>query len=199
LKVVKYSTILPNPELKMPKWFYGAGLSVILAATVAGAFVWYTARPSSYDECVLSEIRSQSDSMLFSVQRVCAVRFRKESELPLSYLKEEVDIMMLPDFKKDPGVVMAGSQNFDDPPMVFTVVKNDTDYEVTRARIKYSHNWELDCGRISEKDWHDGPELVFKDNVANVNMAGEYDEKTKLHRAPFCYQYVKLWGVPRKR
>jgi hypothetical protein len=74
------------------------------------------------------------------------------------------------------------------------VIKNDTDYEITHARIKYSHNFEVDCSRISDEDWHDGPEFIFKNNVANVNMPGEYDEKTKLHRAPMCYQYVSLWG-----
>jgi hypothetical protein len=130
---------------------------------------------------------------------MCAVRFRKEDELPLSYLAEKVEVRMLPDFEKDPGVVIMGSKNFDNPPMVFTIVKNDTDYEITRARIKYSHKWELNCSRISDEDWDEGPELVFKDRVANVNMPGEYDEKTQLHRAPFCYRYVKLWGIPRKQ
>lgn len=173
-------------------------LSVVVAAIVAGVVIWYTERPSSYDECIVSEMRGQSGAMMYSVQRVCAVRFRKD-ELPLSYLGEKVNIRMLPDFEKDPGVVLMGSKNFDNPPMVFTIVKNDTDYEITRARIKYSHKWDADCSRLSGEDWHDGPELVFKDRVANVNMPGEYNAETKLHRAPFCYQYVELWGVPRKQ
>jgi hypothetical protein len=193
-KLKRNSRILPISELKMPKWFYGAAFSVLVAALLASAFVWYTARPSTYDECVVSEMRGQLPLMMYSVQKVCAVRFRKEDELPLSYLKEKIEVRMLPDFDKDSGVVLMGSEHFDDPPMVFTVIKNDTDYEITHARIKYSHNFEVDCSRISDEDWHDGPEFIFKNNVANVNMPGEYDEKTKLHRAPMCYQYVSLWG-----
>jgi len=46
--------------------------------------------------------------------------------------------MMLPDFDKNPGVVMMGSKNFDKPPKVVRVVKNESDYEVTRAHMKHS-------------------------------------------------------------
>lgn len=172
---------------------------MVVAAVIAGGFVWYLERPSSYDECVLSEMRGQSPAAMYTVQKVCAVRFRKEEELPLSYYGDRIDISMMPDFEKDPGVVMAGSKNFDNPPMIFTVTKNDTEYDVTRARLKVSHKWEMDCTKIPPSDWIDGPDLVFKDNVANVNMPGEFDEKTKLHRAPFCYRYTGIWGVPRKQ
>jgi len=92
---------------------------------------------------------------------------------------------------------MAGSRNFDNPPMVFTIAKNDTDYEITRVHVKYSHKWEVDCSIIADDDWHDGPELIFN-GVANANMPGEYDPEKKLHRAPFCYQYTKIYGTLRK-
>jgi hypothetical protein len=62
----------------MPRRFYGATLSVV-AAAVAGAFVWYTDRPSSYDECVVSEMRGQSPQIMYVIQKVCAVRFHKMS------------------------------------------------------------------------------------------------------------------------
>lgn len=183
----------------MFRWFVGITLSVIVAAIIAGGLVWYLDRPGSYDECVVSEMRGQSQIAMFTVQKVCAVRFRKEEELPLSYLRNQIDIRMLPDFDKDPGVVMMGSKNFDNPPMIFTVTKNDTDYELTRARVKVSHKMEMDCSAIEEGDWMDGPELIFKDKIANVNMPGVLDERSKLHRAPFCYRYTGLWGTPRKQ
>jgi hypothetical protein len=183
----------------MFRWFVGITLSVIVAAVVAGSLVWYLNRPGSYDECVVSEMRGQSQIAMYMVQKVCAVRFRKEEELPLSYFRKQVDILMMPDFDKDPGVVMAGSMNFDNPPMIFTVTKNDTDFEITRAHVRVSHKWEMDCSAIADNDWFDGPELIFKNNVANVNMPGKLDEKTKLHRAPFCYRYVGIWGTPRKQ
>jgi hypothetical protein len=86
----------------MPRFVYSAALSVIFAALVAGAFVWYNDRPSSYDECVVSEMRGQSAQIMYAVQKVCAVRFHKEDELPLSLLSGgKLDFMMLPDFDKD--------------------------------------------------------------------------------------------------
>ncbi|WP_139372810.1 hypothetical protein [Nitrobacter vulgaris] len=183
----------------MFRWFVGITLSVIAAAVIAGGVVWYLDRPSSYDECVVREMRGQPSVAMYTVQKVCAIRFRKEEELPLSYLGKGLDISMMPDFDKDPGVVLMGSKNFDNPPMIFTVTKNDTDYEITRAHVKVSHKWEADCSVIADGDWFDGPELIFKNNVANVNMPGELDEKTKLHRAPFCYRYTGIWGTPRKQ
>ncbi|WP_156447363.1 hypothetical protein [Bradyrhizobium yuanmingense] len=180
----------------MFRLFVGIALSVVV---VAGGAVWYFDRPSTYDECVVNEMRGQSQVAMFTVQKVCAVRFRKEDELPLSYFRDRIDISMMPDFDKDPGVVLMGSKNFDNPPMIFTVTKNDTDYELTRARIRVSHKMELNCSEIEEEEWKDGPELIFKNQVANVNVPGVLDEKSKLHRAPFCYRYTGIWGVPRKQ
>ncbi len=183
----------------MLRWLFGIALSVIVAAVAAAAVVWYLDRPASYDECVVNEMRGQPSVAMYTVEKVCAIRFRKEDELPLSYLGKSVELNMLPDFDKDPGVVMAGSKNFDNPPMVFTIARNDTDYEITRIHVKYSHKWEVDCSRIAKEDWRVGPELIFKNSVANANMPGEYDPEKRLHRAPFCYQYTKIFGTPRKR
>jgi len=183
----------------MFRWLLGITMSVIVAAVVAGGVVWYLDRPGSYDECVVSEMRGQSQIAMFTVQKVCAVRFRKEDELPLSYFGEKVDISMMPDFDKDPGVVMMGSKNFDNPPMIFTVTKNDTEYDITRVHVKVSHKMEMDCSSIKDSDWKDGPELIFKDKIANVNMPGVLDERSKLHRGPFCFRYTGIWGTPRKQ
>jgi len=182
----------------MPRWVFGVSLSVIVAAMVAGAFVWYIDRPSSYDECVVSEMRGQSSSMILTVSKVCAVRFGKEEELPLSYLKTKVDFMRLPDFDKDPGVAMAGGR-LEKAPWVVTVTKNETDYEITRVRMKHSFAFEVDCSRIDDKDWRDGPEFTFSKGTANVIMPTKLVEETKLYRVPFCYQYVNIWGTPRKQ
>src|SRR5260370_25097575 len=114
----------------MLRWLVGVTLSVIVSAVVAGGVVWYLDRPGTYDECVVSEMRGQSQIAMYTVQKVCAVRYRKEDELPLSYLGKQINIRMMPDFDKDPGVVLAGSRNFDNPPLIFTVTKNDTDYEI---------------------------------------------------------------------
>ena len=187
------------PELQMPRWFYGIALGVIVAALAGEAFVWYHDRPSSYDECVLSEMRGQSSATMYVVQKVCAVRFHKEDELSLSYLGKSIEIRELPDFDKDPGVVMAGSKNWDNPPWIFTITKNETSYDITRARIRYSHKPSVECTDIADEDWHDGPEVVFKDNVANVNMPGELDPQTKLHRSPWCWRYMRIFGTPRKQ
>lgn len=94
---------------------------------------------------------------------------------------------------------MMGSSNFDNPPMIFSVTKNDTEYEVTRAHVKISHKMEMDCSLIADDEWIDGPELIFKNEVANVNMPGILDEKSKLHRALFCYRYTNIWGTLRKQ
>lgn len=77
---------------------------------------------------------------------------------------------MLPDFDKDPGVILMGSKNFDKPPMIITVSINETDYEITRAHMKHSFEFEADCSNISEDKWEDGPEFTFSNGVANVNM-----------------------------
>lgn len=183
----------------MLRWLLGITLSLIVAAAVAGGAVWYLDRPATYDECVVSEMRGQSSAAMYMVEKVCAARFRKEDELPLSLFRKQIDISMMPDFDKDPGVVMMGSKNFDNPPMIFTVTKNETEWEITRAHLKVSHEWEMDCSVIADDDWFDGPELIFRNNVANVSMPGELDEKTKLHRAPFCYRYTGIWGTPRKK
>jgi hypothetical protein len=123
----------------MSKWLYSAALVVICAILVGEVFVWYHQSSSSYDECVVSEMRGQSASMIYAVSKVCAVRFHKEDELPISYLASgKLDFMMLPDFDKDPGVIMMGSKNFEKPPMVITILKNETDYEITRAHMKHS-------------------------------------------------------------
>lgn len=183
----------------MPKWVYGVMLSVIVAALAGEIFVWYHERPSSYDECVVSEMRGQSPQVMYVIQKVCAVRFHKEDELPLSLLNGKLDFSMLPDFDKDPGVIMMGSKNFDKPPMVITVSKNETDYEITRARMKHSFKFEMDCSRIPDGEWGDGPEFSFSNGVANVAMPSVFDEERKLHRPPFCYQYVKIWGTPHKQ
>jgi hypothetical protein len=184
----------------MPRLVYGVTLSVVFAALVAGAFVWYIARPSSYNECVVSEMRGQAAQMLYEVSKVCGVRFRKEEELPLSYLARGLlDFRMLPDFDKDPGVVMMGSENFEKPPMIITVTKNETDYDITRARMKHSFKFEMDCSRLSDDDWEDGPEFIFSGAVANVAMPAVYDKETKLHRPPFCYKYLKIWGTLRNQ
>jgi hypothetical protein len=183
----------------MFRWFIGTTLSVIVAAVIAGGFVWYMDRPGTYDECVVSEMRGQSQVAMYTVQKVCAVRFRKEEELPLSYLREMLDLKMQPDFKKNPGVVLAGSKNFDNPPMQVMIFKNDTDYDITRLRVKYSHKWVVGCQDIADDDWHDGPEIIFNNGVGNVDMPGEYDPQTKLHRAPFCYHYTKIYGTLKKK
>jgi hypothetical protein len=189
------------PELTMSRWFYSAALVVIFAALVGEVFVWYYDRSSSsYDECVVSEMRGQSGQMMYAVQKVCAIRFHKEDELPISYVTSgKLDFRMLPDFDKDPGVIMMGSKNFDKPPMIITVSKNETDYEITRAHMKHSFEFEADCSNISDDKWEDGPEFTFTNGVANVDMPGLLDEKAKLHRPPFCYQYMKIWGTPRKQ
>jgi hypothetical protein len=184
----------------MSRLFYSAALVVIFAALVGEVFVWYHDRSSSsYDECVVSEMRGQSGQMIYAVQKVCAVRFHKEEELPLSFLDGKLDFSMLPDFDKDPGVIMMGSKNFDKPPMIITVSKNETDYEITRARMKHSFEFEMDCSVISDDKWADGPEFTFSNGVANVDMPSVYDEERKLHRPPFCYQYTKIWGTLRKQ
>jgi hypothetical protein len=155
----------------MLRWLFGTTLSVIVAAVAAAGVVWYFDRPASYNECVVNEMRGQPSVAMYTVEKVCAIRFRKEDELPLSHLGKYVELRMLPDFDKDPGVVMAGSRNFDNPPMVFTIAKNDTDYEITRVHVKYSHKWEVDCSVIADDDWHDGPELIFKNGVAKREHA----------------------------
>jgi hypothetical protein len=53
--------------LKMPRWFYGGILSSLLAAFVAGAFVWFTTKPSTYNECLVSEMRGQSPQMMSAI------------------------------------------------------------------------------------------------------------------------------------
>jgi hypothetical protein len=185
----------------MSKWFYSAALVVIFAALVGEVFVWFHDRSSSsYDECVVSEMRGQSGQMMYAVQKVCAVRFHKEDELPISYLTSgKLDFSMLPDFDKDPGVIMMGSKNFDKPPMIITVSKNETDYEITRAHMKHSFEFEADCSNISEDKWEDGPEFTFSNGAANVNMPSVYDKERNLHRPPFCYRYMKVWGTLRKQ
>lgn len=50
----------------------------------------------------------------------------------------------------------------------------------------------MDCSLIADDDWIDGPELIFKNKVANVNMPGILDEKSKLHRGPFCFRYTGI-------
>lgn len=183
----------------MFRWLSGIVFVAVAAALVAISVVWYVDRPNSYDECVVAEMRGQTQATMSVVERMCAVRFHKEDELPLSYLRTSLDVQMLPDFEKDPGVVMSGSKNFKNPPWVFTITKNETSYDVTRIKIKYSHKWIVDCKAIADEDWHDGPDLIFKNKVANVNMPGEYDSKTGLHVAPFCWQYTKIFGTPRKQ
>ena len=83
-------------------------------------------------------------------------------------------------------------------PWVATVTKNDTDFDITLARIKHSFKWELDCSSLADDDWHDGPEFGFVNGVANVIMPTEWDDERKLYRAPICYRYVKIWAVPKK-
>jgi len=51
------------------------------AAVIAGGVVWYLDRASSYDECVVNEMRGQAPVAMYTVQKVCAVRFRKRSSL----------------------------------------------------------------------------------------------------------------------
>jgi hypothetical protein len=183
----------------MPRWVFSVSLSVIVAALVAGAFVWYTDRPSSYDECVVHEMRGQSSLMMSAVSKMCAIRFEKEDEVPLSFLTGgKLEFMRLPDFDKDPGVVMAGGK-LEKAPWVVTVLKNETDYEITRVRMKHSFNFEVDCSRVADEDWGDGPEFAFSKGVANVIMPTRLVEETKLYRVPFCYQYVKIWGRLRKQ
>jgi hypothetical protein len=55
----------------MPRWFYSVISSVISAGLIAGAFVWYAGKPSSYDECVVSEMRGQSAQMMYRFKK-CA-------------------------------------------------------------------------------------------------------------------------------
>jgi hypothetical protein len=92
-----------------------------------------------------------------------------------------------------------GRKNFEKPPMLVKVVKNETDYEVTRARVKHSFKFVVDCSTLADDDWEAGPEFTFSNGVANVDMPSEWDEKTKLHRVPFCYQYLKIWGTLHKQ
>ena len=181
----------------MPRWAF-VSLSVIVAAIVAGAFVWYIERPSSYDECVVSEMRGQSSSMISTVSKVCAIRFQKEEEVSLSNLNEKLDFMQLPDFDKDPGVALMGGK-LEKAPWIVTITKNETDYEITRVRMKHSFNFEVDCSNVPDKDWRDGPEYTFSKGVANVIMPTKLVEETKLYRAPFCYRYEGIWGTPRKK
>ena len=100
-------------------------------------------------------MRGQSSQMMNAVSKVCAIRFQKKDELPLSFLTNgKLEFLKLPDFDKDPGVVMMGGK-LEKAPWVVTVLKNETDYEITRVRMKHSFKFEVDCSRVTKEDWGD--------------------------------------------
>src|SRR5262245_39925280 len=52
-----------------------------IAVVVAAAVAWVFARPGSYEECMLTEMRGQNKFMYGTVEKLCARRFRREVEV----------------------------------------------------------------------------------------------------------------------
>ena len=184
----------------MLRWFYGIAVSILAAASVAGAFTWYGDRPSSYDECVVHEMRGQSAPTMYTVSKVCAIKFHKEEELSLSALKSgSLDFVLLPNFKLDPDASIVGSRKFEKAPMQVTVLKNETEYDVTRLRMKYAYKFVMHCSTLSDDDWNEEQDAVFSKGVADVDVPTKWDENYKLHVTPKCIHFLKIWGALRQQ
>jgi hypothetical protein len=58
----------------LPPWAPKAAAVLMLAS---GA-IWYYMQPRTYDECMLTEMRGQSQSIYLTVNKVCSRRFNRE-------------------------------------------------------------------------------------------------------------------------
>ena len=183
----------------MPRWFYAGILAVIVAAVIAGAFTYYTERPASYNECVVREMRGQPAAMMGQVSKVCAIRFHKEEELPIALLQSgKVNVIFLPDFKRDPSASIMGSRDFSEAPMELTVAVNKSDYDITRIQVKYAYKFVVECDTLSENDWTEEQEISLTNGTALITVPTEWSEKDKVHITPQCTAFLKMWGVLRR-
>lgn len=61
--------------------------AIIVAAIVAvagGAFYWQATRPTSFDECVLAEMKGRQVAMMRFAARSCAARFPRSKLKPVT-------------------------------------------------------------------------------------------------------------------
>jgi hypothetical protein len=61
-----------------------------------------------------------------------------------------------------------GSRALEKAPMQVTVLKNETDYDVTRLPMKYAYKFVFDCSTLPDDDWDEEQDAVFSKGVANI-------------------------------
>src|SRR5262249_43280528 len=135
--------------------------------------------------------------VLHVVQTMCSKKFHKETLVPSSALKDELDIMVLPDFNADPEMVLMGSKKLRMVPMNLTIRKNLTEFEITRVRVKVAYKFTLQCGELPGEDWTEEFEAVFKGNEATVSVPTEWSAKNDMYTIPQCTWLTKIFGSAR--
>jgi hypothetical protein len=137
--------------------------------------------------------------MMMQVSKVCAIRFHKEEELPIALLQSgKVNLIFLPDFKRDPSASIMGSRNFSEAPTELTVAVNESDYDITRIQVRYAYKFVVDCDTLAESDWTEDQEIPLTNGTALIAVPTEWSEKDKVHIRPQCTAFIKMWGVWRR-
>jgi hypothetical protein len=183
-------------EMPFSKILIG-GVATTLVVTLTGTLYWHLTRPSSYDECLVSEMRGQSQSMFWVVSKMCGRRFRREVDVPTSLLGRQIDFMYLPDFKADPEMSLMGSRKLSALPVHITIKKNDSEYELTRVRFRQAYKFTLECHKLQDEDWTQEYEATFKGSLAVVSVRTQWDSKDQIYIFPQCTHWTRIWGIER--
>lgn len=107
--------------------------------------------PDTYDECLLEKMKGQSDSMIWTVQKVCERDFPYEKEL-VKYSDGEVKVSWSTSFLED-----AISSN---------IKVNKTEYRVTKAEVLFS---EVDCSEAKNGDFNT-PKTFTYDHTGKAKL-----------------------------
>lgn len=123
----------------------GGAFYLGLAAT-AGAG-WFG--DSTYEECMLSQMKGQNQMMYSTVDKLCTRKFKKETYVPRSEVKYEFYV---------------------EGPIARIEISESGEYIVTRMNVKFSGK---SCDQAKDADWGEVRDIKVTDNLSKVVREGK--------------------------
>ena len=149
--------------------------AVLLACLVVLAIglpiaIWWAWRDNSYEACMLSEMKGQSQSMYSMVDKLCSPRFKREVPILITEIEYE--------WGHSPLGASAEIR-----------IKKSGEYNVTRTTVRFAPK---PCNEVKKEDWSGFKDALFQENVAIVPLD---PEETALPMGQSCMNSDGFFGT----
>lgn len=152
----------------LPSWLSKTSL---VAVGVAGALggAWYLMQPSTYEECMLVEMRGQIQAMYATVDKLCSRRHRRE----VSVGRESLN------------------WNYRNFHVYIERKASDSEHVLTKGRFQFSSR---DCKDAKDSDFVvERTEKALDDGTFFFPLDPTIEE-FKAFSNPVCMRTLQLWG-----